>query len=61
MTWPIDAPAIEADPAIAVRPIAPDELPCWQDVSFAVEHTTPAACRASDIYAVAAHATTASG
>ena len=58
MTWPIDAPAIEADPAIAVRPIAPDELPRWQDVSFAAwEHTTPAARRASDIYAAAAHAT----
>ena len=58
MTWPIDAPAIEADPAIEARPIAADELPLWQDVSSAAwEHTTPAARRASDTYAAAAHAT----
>jgi len=58
MTRPIDAPAIEADPAIAVRPIASDELPHWQDVSYAAwEHSTPDARRASDVYAAAAHAT----
>ncbi|MCX6521608.1 MAG: hypothetical protein NTZ21_13180 [Actinobacteria bacterium] len=58
MTWPIDAPTIEADPAIEVHPIAPDELPRWQDVSSAAwEHTTPAARRASDAYVAAAHAT----
>ncbi len=58
MTRPIDEPVVEPDPSIAVRPISPDELPLWQDVSFdAWEHATPAARRASDVYAAAAHAT----
>lgn len=58
MTRRIDEPALEVDPSIVVRPIAPDELSRWQEVSFAAwEHTSPDARRASDAYAAAAHAT----
>lgn len=58
MTRSIDEPVVDSDPSIAVRPIAPDELSLWQEVSFAAwERTTPAARRASDVYAAAASAT----
>ena len=59
MTMCLDrVPAAAAVAGVVVRPITPDELPVWQQVSHdAWEHTSPTARRASDAYAAAAQAT----
>ncbi len=59
MTMRLDVEsAMEAVDGIVVRPVTPDELPVWQQVSRdAWAHTSPTARQASDAYAAAAHAT----